>query len=173
MSRSLRPWLVVVPLAPLGLLGGHEVAYSITGTPSAGVHDYLGHLPQVALLLVLLSLVGASFVQRSQTVALWPFPAVVLASFAVQEHVERVAHDGSIPFLLDDRVFQVGLAVQAIVALAAWILARALVRIVGASPRVDRRPWPATAAWAPAMHLVPSSRSAMGVHGARAPPRDR
>jgi hypothetical protein len=174
VSGSLRPWLVVVPLATLGLLGGHELAYAITGTPSAGLHGYLGHLPQLVLLLVLLSLVGASFVERGQRVALWPFPAVVLATFVLQEHLERIAHHGSVPFLLDDRVFQAGLAVQAIVALAAWVLARALVRIVGAPRSVDRCAWPSAAAWVPAGRLILSSRPATGVHGARAPPpRDR
>lgn len=138
MRRPLRPWLLVVPLGTLGVLTGHEIAYALTSTPHDELHGYLSHLPQVALLLSVLALVGASFVERGRRLALWPFPAVAIAGFVVQEHVERVVHDGSVPFLFDRPFFLVGLAVQVLVAVAAWLLARLLVRLVG-SPARERR----------------------------------
>ena len=126
VPRPLRPWLLVVPLAALGMLGGHELAYAITRTPRGPVHDYLAHLPQVALVLLLLSVIGALFVRGSGTAALWPFPVVALAGFVVQEHGERLEHAGALPFLLDEPFFVVGLIVQCLVALVAWFVARLL-----------------------------------------------
>jgi hypothetical protein len=119
--------MLVVPLAALGMLGGHELAYGITRTPRGPVHEYLTHLPRIALVLLLLSLVGALFVERGSGAALWPFPVVALASFVVQEHAERLEHASALPFLLDEPFFMVGLIVQCLVALVAWLVARLLV----------------------------------------------
>lgn len=174
MRRCLTPWLLVIPLGTLGVLAGHEIAYAATGTPHDELHGYMNHLPQVALLLTLLSLVGASFVERRSRLALWPFPAVAMIGFVAQEHLERLAHSGSVPFLLDKPFFLVGLAVQALVAIAAWLLARLLVRIVGhtaasSPPRFAGRPsgscWPVSTA--------PAGATVAGVFGARSPPFGR
>ena len=133
MRRCVYPWLVIVPLATVGALGGHEIAYALAGPARDDLHGYLAHAPQLALLLSILALFFASFVERGTRLALWPFPAVALIGFVVQEHAERLAHDGAVPFLLGERVFQVGLVVQVIVAVAAWLIARLLVRVVGTS----------------------------------------
>ena len=133
-----------MPLATLGVLAGHEIAYALTRTPHEELHGYMSHLPQVALVLTLLSLVGASFVERGSRLALWPYPAVAIVGFVAQEHVERVVHDGSVPFLLDKPFFAVGLAVQVVVAIVVWLIARLLVRIVGrrrhSRPRIAGSP---------------------------------
>lgn len=134
---NLRAWLVVVPLSTLGILGGHQAAYALTGTAVGELHGYLHHAPQVLLLLVILSLLGAALVERGSRVVLWPFPVVVMLGFVLQEHLERLSHTGSFPFLLDQPVFLVGIALQAIVALAAWLVARLLVRALG---RAGARP---------------------------------
>jgi hypothetical protein len=131
VPRSVHPWLVIVPLATAGGLGGHRIAYALAGPDHDALHGYLAHAPQLGLLLLVLALVFASFVDRGARLALWPFPTVTLTGFVVQEHVERVAHDGSAPFLLGERVFLVGLVVQVVVAVAAWLVARLLVRAVG------------------------------------------
>lgn len=169
----MRPWLLVVPLATLGLLAGHELSYAVTGTPGRELHGYLSHLPQAALLLTLLSLLGATFVERAGRLALWPFPAVAMVGFVAQEHVERLAHGGSVPFLLEKPFFLVGLAAQAVVAIAAWLLARLLARIVGAArPDQHRGIGRATDLRLPA-EVVPAVIALAGGRRSRAPPLDR
>lgn len=139
MSRALAAWPLVVALATTGVLASHELAYLVTGTPRGDTHGYLAHAPTVALMLAVLALVGASLVERGRRVALWPFPAVVVAGFVGQEHLERLAHDGSLPFLLDEPYFLVGLALDLVVAFLAWLVARALVRVAGCGSLGRRR----------------------------------
>lgn len=173
VRRSLRPWLVVAPLATFGVLVGHEIAYALSRTPYEDLHGYMAHLPQVGLLLALLSLVGASFVERGQRLAMWPFPAVAIAGFVAQEHVERLAHSGSLPFLLDKPFFLIGLGIQSVVAIAAWLLARLLVRIVrSAEPRTGRGLGYAVDPPLPA-HVPPICVRLPGARRPRGPPIDR
>lgn len=158
-----------MPLATLGVLGGHEIAYAVTRTPHDELHAYMTHLPQVALVLTLLSLLGASFVERGSRLALWPYPTVAIVGFVAQEHVERVVHDGSVPFLLDKPFFAVGLAVQVVVAIVVWLIARLLVRIVGvdaARARIAGRP----ADPRPSPTAAVIGRTSSCALGARAPP---
>jgi hypothetical protein len=136
VRSPLRPWLLITPLSLLGVLGGHELTYLLTRTPQRELHEYLGHLPEVCLLLALLTLIGASLVERGARIVLWPFPAVAITGFVVQEHVERIAHTGSVPFLLDSPAFVVGLGIQLVVAIIAFLCARLLIRVVGS---VDAR----------------------------------
>lgn len=133
VRRPLRPWLLITPLSALGLLLGHKLAYSLTGTPQEQFHQYLNHLPEIGLVLALLALVGASFVERGSRIALWPFPAVAITGFVLQEHVERLTHTGAVPFMFDKPVFLIGLCIQLVVAIAAWFCARLLLRIVGSN----------------------------------------
>lgn len=126
VPQTQRAWLLVVPIATIGILVGHQLAYAVTGTPTGGLHGYLAHAPQVALVLSALSFLGASFVTRGARLALWPFPAVAVIGFVAQEHVERLRHSGSLPFLLDRPVFLVGILIQCIVALVVWYVARSL-----------------------------------------------
>lgn len=133
MRSPLRLWLLIAPLSLLGVLTGHELAYSLTRTPHEELHGYFDHLPELVLLLAVLTLLGASLVERGTRIALWPFPAVVIAGFVVQEHAERLAHTGSVPFLLDSPVFLVGLGLQIVVAIAAWLCARILVSAIGSA----------------------------------------
>ncbi len=156
-------------LATLGILAAHELAYALTGTPAGDMHAYLDHLPQITLVLAILSVAGAAMVGRRATVALWPFPTVALLGFVVQEHVERLQHTGSVPFLLDKPVFLVGMALQCIVALAAWLVAKALVRVlVRTTPgRVLLERWELSARW---RERRISARSSLGRTRSRAPP---
>lgn len=135
MRRTLSPWFLVVALSTIGVGIGHQTAYLLTDAPTDALHGYLSHLPQVALLATLLSLIGACFVERRANVALWPFPVVMVAGFVLQEHLERLAHSGSFPALLDEPTFLIGLIVQFLLGVVCWMLARLLVRIVGRAPR--------------------------------------
>jgi hypothetical protein len=163
---------VVAPIATLGILVGHELAYAITGTAREDLHGYLDHLPQIALILTLLSLAGASFVDRSARMAVWPFPAVTVIGFVLQEHLEQLQHSGSVPLLLDRPAFLVGVGVQGLVALVAWLVARLLVRTLAAENVCH----PLVAHWS--LTCVPSEPVPVAVRTvqsrrSRAPPSSR
>lgn len=164
--------MLVLPLSALGILAGHWLAYRTTGTPSGPYHEYLVHLPRVALVLLVLSFVAAFFVERGSRIALWPYPVVALSGFVVQEHLERLEYTGSLPFLLSSRVFQVGLAFQLIVALLVWLVARLLLVVVHADTTTRRQiaHWQAEVALGGA--LLPVVAPALGERS-RAPPRGR
>ena len=134
---------------------------------------YLSHLPELGLLLTLLTLLGASFVERGSRIALWPFPAVAITGFVVQEHVERLAHTGSFPFLLDKPVFLVGLGLQVVVAIVAWLCARLLVHVVGATGSKRRNSAFSLLAIAFWPFTRPRVERLAGATRSRAPPIDR
>lgn len=161
--------MLVLPLSALGILAGHWLAYRTTGTPSGPYHEYLIHLPRVALVLLLLAFVAAFFVERGHRVALWPYPIVALAGFVVQEHLERLEYTGSLPFLLSSRMFQVGLAFQVAVALVVWLVARLLLVVVhgDATTRRQIARWQAEVASGGASLLVAAPALA---ERSRAPP---
>jgi hypothetical protein len=143
-KRLLAAWLVL-PLAAAGTLTAHAVAYAAVGTPPEGVHGYLSHLPLVVAALILPALLAVAVVERTTAPRAWPYAAAALGAFVAQEHLERLAHTGELPFLLDRPVFWLGLALQVPFAVAAWLAARLLVRAAaalrrGSSRVVSRRP---------------------------------
>ena len=123
--------MLVLPLAAAGTLVAHALAYWVTGAPSEGVHGYLVHLPQLLVILALPALLSAAISGRSSAPPAWPFAAACASAFVFQEHIERLAHTGELPFLLDRPVFLVGLALQAPFAVAVWAIARVLLRVAG------------------------------------------
>jgi hypothetical protein len=125
-----RAWLVVSPVIATGVLVAHGLAYRLTSTPTDPFHEYLAHAPQVLLLLTLSGLALAGFGPRRDAPPAWVFPAVAVATFVAQEHVERLVHRGDVPMLLTTPVFLVGLALQIPLALVAWALARRLLAVV-------------------------------------------
>jgi len=138
---STRAWLVVSPVSAAGVLVAHALAYRLTSTPTDPFHEYLAHAPQVLLLLTLSGLVLAGFGTRRDAPPAWVFPAVAVATFVAQEHVERLVHGGGVPILVTTSVFLVGLTLQIPVALVAWALARRLLAVVTEErPRVALRP---------------------------------
>lgn len=170
MGRRLVAWTLTLPLAAAGVLVGHALAYAATGAPVDDVHAYLGHLPQIALVLATAGLVGVAVQQRGSRNATWPYALVGVVGFAAMEHIERVAHTGELPWLLTDRTFLVGLALQIPVALACLALARALLRAVAGA----RTPSPPRVSALLLPVLAPVSLASPGRRGVprrgRAPP---
>lgn len=130
MDRT-RAWLTVLPLVAGGVLVSHALAYRLTGTDGGSLHGYLEHAPQVLVLAGLVGLALAVVAARVSTPAAWPFATAALVLFAAQEHAERLAHTGDVPWLLTAPAFLVGLLLQLPVALLAWALARRLLRSLG------------------------------------------
>ena len=132
-------WTLTVPLATASVLGGHTLAYAVTGVDPGPLHGYLNHAPQVlVILLVVAFLVGATGRRVEPTFNVLPLLAP--AVFAVQEHLERYAHSGHFPMLLADRTFLVGLALQVPLALLVARLSRRVVRALGAAAEWRARP---------------------------------
>ncbi len=127
-------WIAVSPFIAAGVLVGHGLAYRLTGTPTDSVHEYLDHAPQVLLLLAIVGFSVTGLPGRLRIPSVWPFPLAGLATFVVQEHVERLAHTGELPWLLGSPAFVVGIVLQLPVALVVWVLARRLL-----APLVEAR----------------------------------
>jgi hypothetical protein len=143
----LRVWLTVSPLIAAGVVVAHGLAYRLTGTPEGPMHGYLDHMPQLLLVLVVAGLALGGLEQSRlgaclRLPAAWPFPMVALATFVLQEHLERFVHTGHLPWLLGSRVFLVGLVLQLPIALVVWALARKLLCALrpfrAAAPRLPR-----------------------------------
>ena len=137
MDRA-RVWLAVSPIILAGVLTGHALAYRLTGTPAESIHSYLDHSPQVVLILAFVVSVFALRSGSAGALVLWPFPVAAVASFVVQEHVERVAHSGQLPWLAASPAFVVGVLLQLPVAVVVWALARRLLTAL-VEPQPARR----------------------------------
>jgi hypothetical protein len=171
----VRVWLAVSPLVAVGVAASHTLAYRLTGTSTGPFHAYLDHAPQLLLVLVIagLALGGLEVLRlggRLRLPAAWSFPVAALATFVVQEHLERLVHTGDLPWLLGSRAFLLGLLLQLPVALLAWALARRLLRgLVPARALPARLPRHLLAAVpAPA---APVRALAVAVTRGRGPPR--
>jgi hypothetical protein len=121
-------WPISLALALGGLLAGHDLAYRLTGTEAAALHAYLAHAPQLLLVLALPAALLAVSGTRGGTVRPGGFALLGTAAYVAMEHLEQLAY-GGMPWLLGSPVFWVGLALQLPFALAAWWVARGLLRL--------------------------------------------
>jgi hypothetical protein len=181
---------IALPLL-LGLLVGgwasaHGLAYRIV-VPDAAErrhlleetgHAYLDTAPLLSLVITLVVLgIGCSLFRRAGFHTPWAFALLPPGAFVVQEHLERLLHDGQLPVTAAlDPTFAVGLLLQLPFALAALLIARGLTAFADAltnrrrrgGRRVVPRPpgprGPVAAAPLPRIGLL-----ALG-HGQRAPP---
>jgi hypothetical protein len=189
-------WLVTLPLAAAGVLAAHQAAYRLTGAPAAeggghahegaarlaDVHGYLAAVP--AALVVGAALVLTGLVLRARLGAgraggsAGAYALVAPGAYALQEHLERLAHSGEIPAgAVLEPTFGIGLLLTLPFALVAYLLARLL---LGAAGRIGAalrgRPAAAVAAAAARRPLraAPADRSRRPVLGtgraSRAPP---
>jgi hypothetical protein len=142
MRSRVSLWLLTVPLAVAGSQVAHLLTYRLVA-PNADQrahlladtgHAYMAHLPlglALCTVVVLFALVGTRGARPGQAsgLAAWHFALIAPLVFCCQEHFERLLHDGSFPFdAVLQRTFLVGLALQLPFALAAYVLARLLLR---------------------------------------------
>lgn len=167
--------LIAAPIAVMGSLLAHQVDYAIQAPSSVARamllastgHGYLRHLPMILAACLATGFVGAVVepLVRKRVgggVTSWPMALVAPLAFAIQEHLERLIHDGAFPaHLVTQPTFLMGVALQIPFALLAWGVARTIMlatrravlalqgrpRAVGTRPRslpfhppfVDRR----------------------------------
>ena len=130
--RHVLAWLFTLVLAAAGTLLAHAAAYLATGDEPGPLHAYLGHAPQLLVILATMAAVLLAATRGAAKPPAWPFPLLAVGTFVAQEHLERLLHTGELPWLLTSPAFLVGLALQLPFALAAWWLAG---RILGSLTR--------------------------------------
>lgn len=162
MRRGLTAWGSALVLAVVGTQVAHAVGYRLAAPDddrrallmSTTGHGYLSYAPLAlalgfALLTVLLAGEVRAAVRRDgASPCAWLFLLVAPVVFVVQEHLERLVHDGALPLgTVLEGTFQLGLAMQVPFALAAYAVARLLLsaarrlgRLLGAPPRPRRLP---------------------------------
>jgi hypothetical protein len=170
-----------LPLAAAGCLAGHALGYAVvpTGPRDARIHSYLTLAPQflaVCVALVALTL-GLRLSGRLQgRPAAWPFAILPPLAFCAQELVERLVAGLPAHAVLEPAVFA-GLAAQLPVAVVAYLVARALLRVADTTVRAVSavgatvvRPVPCPMP-VPATGRVPTRTSPAFDRLGRAPPR--
>jgi hypothetical protein len=192
MPRKRLAWLLCSPLLLAGTEAGHWLAYRIV-YPNAwqraqalaqSGHGYLAYWPAfggVAFATLLTAVLlevreqarGSADDAPAQPSAL-VFAALPPLTFALQEHLESLVHNGSISGVVEAPTFMVGVALQLPFALAAFLLARGLLRVAEVVGRALRAPAPrATAPVEPAhAHTIAAPRplQPLGARTARGPP---
>jgi hypothetical protein len=185
-------WVLSLPFAAAGWLGGHAVAYVLVAPDgdhrahllSESGHDYLGVAPVVLACAVTLVVAGLALAIRAgfrgtarERVPVWPLALVPLFGFAVQEHLERLIELNAFPISAAlEPTFLVGLALQLPFALAAVAFARAVLAVGhrigrGLAARRSARPRAHPRSWRLPGWLGPKLVGPMATGGGeRAPP---
>ena len=186
-------WMPSLPLAAVGWLAAHSVAYLLVVPDrdhraqllSDSGHGYLGLAPLIVACAITLVVVGLALAIHDglrggsrARVPVWPVALVPPLGFAVQEHLERLIELNAFPFdAVLEPTFLVGLALQLPFALAAVALARvvlalghrigrALAERRSARPRAHLRSW-RLPRWLRPRLVGPLAAG----HGERAPPQ--
>ena len=156
--RRVALWAVVLPLMLAGTEVAHALAYRIV-YPIASVrwhvlatsgHGYMGYAPLVfgiasAALLAGLASIAVDIVRRrpSRTLPAWAFALLPVLGFTVQEFTERLLATNSLPWwMFEQPTFRVGVLLQLPFALAAYLVARFLLRVPERVARVFMDPMP-------------------------------
>jgi hypothetical protein len=151
-----------VPLAAAGCLAGHAAGYAIVGMSrqEAQAHGYLAFAPQflaICAALVVLSLALRLTGRLHGRPAAWPFAVLPPLAFCAQELIERLVAGLPAHAVFEPAVFA-GLAAQLPIALVAYLLARALLRVADTAARALHTVPPLVARAV----LVPSSAVTLG-----------
>ena len=130
-------WLLTLVLAAAGTLLGHVLAYRLTGQPAGdGPRLPRSRAAAAARSSRRSRACPLAFTRGAKSPPAWPFPflARLLHSW-LQEHLEQLVHTGELPWLLTSRASSSAWCCSCPLALAAWALARRLLRALDASPR--------------------------------------
>jgi hypothetical protein len=181
-----------LPLAVVGSQLAHALAYrlvirddtELAHELAASGHGYLAYAP--IALAVCVALVAFALIRELQISVLARRPSrsrpsalsfAVLAPtiFVAQEYLERLVHEGGFPVdVVLEKTFVLGLVLQLPFALAAYVLARLLLRATRAVARLLSPPDAAVSdggsRWSLADARHPRSRLGGPALGARAPP---
>ncbi len=137
--RSRALLALSLPLAAAGTLAGHAAGYLLVGSTrtDAAVHGYLAYAPAfvgvcVALAVVAVGLRVAGRLDGSPSA--WPYALLPPLAFCAQETIERLAAGLPAHAVLAPAVYA-GLAAQAPVAVATYLLVRALLRVADEARR--------------------------------------
>ena len=189
VRRERLAWLVTVPIAVVGGESAHALANIVFGAPGGGRAELFqggpgaGALPLLASLVVAAILAGlagratGAWSTSHPAAARLPFALLAPALYVVQEHAETVLRTGAAPLgTLLEPTFLPGLLLQIPFALAAYAIARALVRLadgvralVASRRRKPRRPG-ASVSRRPTLAAPPRSEAHRWAHSGRAPP---
>jgi hypothetical protein len=189
VERRRSSALVLAPLLVLGSLAGHAAAYVMAEPNDAERaallartgHNYLSWAPAVVgtAALVLAAALALRVLGAARGVAARrAHPLLVLvpvAAFVAQEAAERAVSGTAPAHLLAEPAFRVGLAVQVVCGLAAFLVSRLLVEGAEQLGRlVARRPVPPAPPDAvvlrPTARDVVRARAGAFPHAGRAPP---
>jgi hypothetical protein len=195
MARRRFMWSLSLPLAAIGWLAGHSLAYTLVVPHdehreemlAETGHSYLAGTPHIvscALTIVLIGLVLAAYEgvrgHARTRISVWPVALLPPLGFAAQEHLERLIEYGAIPAgAALETTFLVGIALQLPLGAAALLVANAVLAFGHA---LGRRAVVVRAlrlpAWAPLPPLPARPDPVLvrapvlaGCHGQRAPPR--
>jgi hypothetical protein len=187
-------WLLSLPLAAIGWIAGHSLAYVLVAPHGAHREQLLaetghGYLvvapPLIAACAITVLFAGLALAigdgmrgQARARAGRWPVALVPPVGFAVQEHLERIIELNAVPLgVALEPAFLVGMALQLPIVAAALLLAHALLAFGHALGRRAALA-PATSPPAPSPLRLLTVREPVltrppilaGGHGQRAPP---
>jgi hypothetical protein len=194
MARRRFVWSLSLPLAAIGWIAGHSLAYVLVA-PHAGHreqllsetgHGYLGVAPLLVACAITVLFAGLALAigdgvrgRARARVAVWPVALVPPLGFALQEHLERAIElNAFTPGVALEPTFLVGLALQLPLAVLALLAAHAVLAVghaLGRRAAVGRSPRPPARGPQPLLPARPEpvlTRPPIlaGGHGQRAPP---
>jgi len=188
--RQRLVWLISIPLA----LVGCEVAHTLTnallgsptgpggelfdaGAPAATIAPLLPAAAAAALLVALGARLSGRWTSSSRSISALPFACLAPMAFVLQEHLELLLHTGAVPLgTVTEPTFLPGLALQLPFALAAYLVARGLLRLAdGVRALIERARPVVRLAAAGLVRPRPQAvrrraRRAHSSHSGRAPP---